>query len=269
MSEGGVYVIARSLWDDPDFADEPYTEKQAMAWLIGAAAWKATTVRLNGPIKLERGEFCFSTRFLAEKWQWSKSRVHRFLQRRVDLGTLRGIKRDGAKIYYLLNYNRLQFEGRAERDTKGDKSGTGAGQERDKEEEGNKVRKKEKNNSTPRSELMRVLDEEHAVAVIEHRQRLGKALTPYAAKLLANKLSLCRDPNAAAEEMIANGWQGFDPAWIEGRAPQGQSPPRQHPLAEAMDRISERRRNHNEPTRQDPNIVDLEEGRDFSVRTRA
>jgi hypothetical protein len=74
---------------------------------------------------------------------------------------------------------------------------------------------------TPRAELETVLDADHAAAVVEHRQRLRKPLTARAAQLLAGKLSRCVDPNAAADAMVANGWQGFEPEWLESRtAPQ-------------------------------------------------
>lgn len=79
---------------------------------------------------------------------------------------------------------------------------------------------------TPRSELLSCLDADHAQAVIDHRRRIGKSLTAHAAKLLAGKFGRCPDPNAAADAMIANGWQGFEPEWLENRAmPRGQSPP--------------------------------------------
>jgi hypothetical protein len=76
-------------------------------------------------------------------------------------------------------------------------------------------------NSTPREALSEVLDAEHAAAVIEHRQRLRKSLTPRAAKLLANELKKAPDPNAAADLMIARGWVGFDVAWLKN----GKDPP--------------------------------------------
>ena len=70
--------------------------------------------------------------------------------------------------------------------------------------------------TTPRQELETVLDAEHAQAVIEHRQRMRRPLTAHAAKLLAGKFSRARgDPNAAADAMISNGWQGFEPEWME------------------------------------------------------
>ena len=72
--------------------------------------------------------------------------------------------------------------------------------------------------AAPREELIVVLDAEHADAVLDHRQRLRKPLTAFAAKLLAAKFARCADPNAAAETMISNGWQGFDPSWVRREA---------------------------------------------------
>lgn len=68
---------------------------------------------------------------------------------------------------------------------------------------------------TPRDELAEVLDADRSEAVIEHRQRIRKPLTAYAAKLLARQLANWHDPNEAADVMIANGWQGFKPEWLE------------------------------------------------------
>ena len=74
----------------------------------------------------------------------------------------------------------------------------------------------EKKESTPREELLRVLDEQRADAVIEHRRK-KYPLTTHAAKLLAGKFALAPDANAAADAMIANGWRGFEPEWISNR----------------------------------------------------
>lgn len=81
---------------------------------------------------------------------------------------------------------------------------------------------------TPRDELSAVLDDEHAAAVVEHRQRLGKALTPHAARLLAKRLGAQPDPNAAADTMIERGWLSFDPTWLKGRGSTG--PPAGKPM---------------------------------------
>jgi hypothetical protein len=71
--------------------------------------------------------------------------------------------------------------------------------------------------ATPRLELERVLDPEHAAAVIEHRQRKRSPLTSRAAKMLAKQLAKVPDPNAAADTMLARGWTGFEPEWLEPR----------------------------------------------------
>lgn len=71
-------------------------------------------------------------------------------------------------------------------------------------------------------ELERVIDAERAEAVIEHRKALRKPLTVRAAKLLAGRFAKCPDPNAAADAMIANGWQSFDSAWLQKQT----APPR-------------------------------------------
>lgn len=65
-----------------------------------------------------------------------------------------------------------------------------------------------------------VLDAEHASAVLDHRKTKKCALTVFAAKLLAKQFALCPDPNAAAEEMIIRGWQGFKAEWLVARSQQ-------------------------------------------------
>lgn len=67
---------------------------------------------------------------------------------------------------------------------------------------------------TPRQQLETVLDAEHSEAIIQHRQAKRAKLTPYAAKLLAAQFAKCENPNAAAEEMLLRGWQGFKADWV-------------------------------------------------------
>lgn len=65
------------------------------------------------------------------------------------------------------------------------------------------------------AELSVVLDEAHALSVIQHRRKIRKPLTARAAQLLAGKFSKTRDPNASADAMVSNGWQGFEPEWMD------------------------------------------------------
>lgn len=70
---------------------------------------------------------------------------------------------------------------------------------------------------TPRQHLEAVVDTDRAKALVEHRKRIGKSMTPRAAELMAAKLARCPDPNAAADAIVANGWQGFEPEWLVNR----------------------------------------------------
>lgn len=85
--------------------------------------------------------------------------------------------------------------------------------------------------------LMTVLDEEHARAVVDHRKSKKCALTVFAARLLAKQFSLCPDPNAAAEEMILRGWQGFKAEWL-ARPVTRQRAGRRNFTDVAMDRLN-------------------------------
>jgi hypothetical protein len=112
---------------------------------------------------------------------------------------------------------------------------------------------------TPAEVLANVLDAEHASAVVEHRARLRKPLTAHAAKLLANKFAEAPEPNAAADAMILNGWQGFDQEWLDNNRQRG--PPRvagngkrQPHIFDALDRvINEQPLEH--PEQQPPHVA--------------
>lgn len=96
-----------------------------------------------------------------------------------------------------------------------------------------------KENKTPRAALEAVLDADRAGAVIEHRQRIRKPLTGHAAKLLAGKFAQCPDPNAAADTMVGNGWQGFEPEWMAKPTARGSPSTRSGGLGAAFGAIHE------------------------------
>jgi hypothetical protein len=104
------------------------TERMAWAWMIEAASWKATRVRVGGQIvSLERGQLVGSVRFLADKWQWSKSRVDRFLHRLRCEGMIGTETKSGTNVVTVCNYDKYQ----ATRDADDTDGGTAAGQEWD------------------------------------------------------------------------------------------------------------------------------------------
>jgi hypothetical protein len=69
---------------------------------------------------------------------------------------------------------------------------------------------------TPFDALSKVLDAGRAKAVVDHRKKLNKPLTTYAAERLAMSLARAPDANKAADVMIERGWQGFNPEWATG-----------------------------------------------------
>jgi hypothetical protein len=69
---------------------------------------------------------------------------------------------------------------------------------------------------------MKVLDADHANAVIEHRQAIKFPLSLRAAELLANRLAAAKNPNTAADTMIERGWRGYDVEWEKGKRGGGQ-----------------------------------------------
>jgi hypothetical protein len=144
MSDCGTYAVRRDIWNNPAFAREPFTEAQAYVWLVGQAAYAAHERRVgNEVVSLERGQTCHSIRFLADLWQWSKSRVDRFIGRLEKRDMLKRDSGTEPTVITICNYDEDQpkaDKGRdTKRDTKRDTGGTGAGQERDKLEKGNNL----------------------------------------------------------------------------------------------------------------------------------
>jgi hypothetical protein len=90
MNERGTVAIDRGLFGHEAFADEPFTEREAWIWLIMAAAFKPHSRRVGSAIvKLKRGELAHSLRFMARKWKWPLTRVHRFVGRLRNLDMIR------------------------------------------------------------------------------------------------------------------------------------------------------------------------------------
>jgi DNA-binding transcriptional regulator YhcF (GntR family) len=109
MSERGVFAMDRGWFDHPVFADEPYTEREAWAWLIAEAAWKARTCRAGKfVVELKRGQVCASVRHLAKVWRWDRSKIERFLKRLKNRDMIETQANDGISVITICNYNKYQ-----------------------------------------------------------------------------------------------------------------------------------------------------------------
>jgi len=135
---GGVFAVARGIFDHPFFAPEPFTEREAWLWLVENAAWKDTRVRVrNGARDLTRGQLAFATRFMAQRWGWSEARVRRFLAR-LKIDAMIDAQTDAqTTLITICNYDAYQFsksDSDAQTDAPRDAQSTRA---RRKEEEDN------------------------------------------------------------------------------------------------------------------------------------
>jgi hypothetical protein len=85
-----------------------------------------------------------------------------------------------------------------------------------------------------------VLGADLAAKVVQHRRDKKSPLSANAAEMLAKRFAESSNPQLGAEAMIANGWQGFDPSWMERHSNgRGQSPPARTNFIEAGKRIIE------------------------------
>lgn len=141
----GYVAMARDWQDDAFFGSDEFSRRDAWAWLVAHAAWKPTSARVKGSrIELHRGELCFSQRFLAEKWGWSKSRVDRFIANLRDEGIIETRSKIGAtaghsagqgqSIITICKYAKYQDSDKTQRGNDDAEIGATAGQQRGKEE---------------------------------------------------------------------------------------------------------------------------------------
>lgn len=134
----GTVNIARSLFHDAAFKDQPFTEREAFMWMVMEASWKDREKRIdNKVVSLKRGQLAASIRFMAEAWSWEKSTVDRFLKRlknRDMIGTDSGT---GVNVITICKYSEYQggdHDGGTDKKEKRDSSGTAAGQTRTPDE---------------------------------------------------------------------------------------------------------------------------------------
>jgi hypothetical protein len=110
MSDFGTFILDRGLFDHPFFSPQPFTEREAWAWMIGRAARSDGERRVgNLRINLRRGQLAHSGRFLAKRWDWSHSRVQRFLARLVTESMIESVTESGVTRVTICNYDKYQI----------------------------------------------------------------------------------------------------------------------------------------------------------------
>lgn len=128
----GWYAIKRGTISHELFAPVgKWSKFEAWNWMIEAAAYKPTVIDIGGkPYTVPRGALCFSQRFLATKFKWSKKALTTFLEtleshRAIELGVVEtgtGTRSKRTQIT-LCNYDKYQASG-TKTEPKGGQKGT-------------------------------------------------------------------------------------------------------------------------------------------------
>lgn len=96
---GGQIVVPRRLLEKMFRDTNVFTEAEACVYILANCAFSAG----QGGTKLRRGEMCVTQRCLADRFNWSQSRLRRFLQVLKDNGlfTLEAKEKAGTVLRYL------------------------------------------------------------------------------------------------------------------------------------------------------------------------
>ncbi|MBX3583672.1 MAG: hypothetical protein KF810_17435 [Rhizobiaceae bacterium] len=109
---GGVFAVARDIFEHDFFAQEAFTEREAWIWMIREAAWKPRKIRVGRKrCSIGRGQFATSLRFMAAKWQWPEARVRRFLKRLKIDAMIDAVSDALATQITICNYDDYQIVG--------------------------------------------------------------------------------------------------------------------------------------------------------------
>jgi hypothetical protein len=126
------FLVDRGIFDHPIFARDPYSRRDAWAWLIANACYQDKVIFVNGQkITLKRGQLSFSLRFMAEKWLWPKGVAERYLTRLKTETMIETATETGQMVITIRNYDKYQTIENENRTANGTANGTAAGQQRD------------------------------------------------------------------------------------------------------------------------------------------
>lgn len=186
------------------FGEAPYSDREAWCWMIEEAAYEPTIVPVNGePVTLQRGQFSASIRFMAEKFQWSKDRVTRFMNRLTKWEMVSTDTSTGQNLVTICNYSKYQDSKDSTKDRVKDKpKDNPKDAPKDKQEEIKEIKK----------EIGDFPDSlwEDFLSV---RKKIKKPASDLAQVLLLKDLATFKaqghDPKKVLENSIKNNWQGL------------------------------------------------------------
>ena len=171
--------------------EEKFTRGQAWVDLLMLTNHEDGQIRKRGiPIDIHRGEIGWSEEALAERWEWARGKVRRFLFE-LSSKTVQQIEQQKTNVTSLIkvtNWEVYQGNG-TPNDTASD---TANGHQTDTK----RYRKKNDKNEKKETPLPEWLDLDIWNDFREHRKKLRKPMTPKAEQIMVAKL----------EDMKANGY---------------------------------------------------------------
>jgi hypothetical protein len=91
MLKKGYIKISRAILYHPSLQkkDRSFCEVGAFIWLLLEASFADRKFRINNAeINLKRGQLCCSLTYMAQAFNWHKSKVSRYLERLIENGTI-------------------------------------------------------------------------------------------------------------------------------------------------------------------------------------
>jgi uncharacterized phage protein (TIGR02220 family) len=115
MAKEGWFRFSRRLLSSDLWLAEPFTRGQAWIDLVGLAKFEDGSIRKRGiHMEIPRGVCSWSENELAERWQWSRGKVRRFLRELETVQQIVQQKNNVTTCIYIVNYERYQTDGTAD-----------------------------------------------------------------------------------------------------------------------------------------------------------
>lgn len=202
----GYYFMHRGWHENTVFHNND--ERMLWVWLIEKAEYQPKKIFVKDKqVELQRGQLCFSIRYIADAIGTTKTRVERALKRFSDRDMIETDVRTGQMLVTVCNYNSYQAQG----DTSEDTDET---EVRTKYKEVNKERSKKNIILKPDDVSEQVWEDFKA-----HRKAKNAKITDTAMKTISREAAAAGWPlEDALTEICARGWQGFKADWVEKRA---------------------------------------------------
>lgn len=130
----GWILLYRDIWDNPLWSpnrqmNDAFDIRSAWIDLLLMANYEDKEVVYGKKvIKIRRGQTLTSYRHLAERWNWSKNTVVRYIGLLCDMGQVTKLGTQSGTLLTIVNYDKFQNRWDTKWDTKGTQSGTQAGQ---------------------------------------------------------------------------------------------------------------------------------------------